>query len=43
VDLVVLAREAAVAASAREIAGSLEQHWARIAAGAARQQGNSGT
>lgn len=43
VDLVVLARDAATAAANPEIAGSLDQHWVRIATGAKQATGNSRT
>jgi len=43
VDLVVLARDKARAATNREIFASLESHWARIAAGGAKPTESSGT
>jgi hypothetical protein len=40
---VVLARDAAAAAANREIAASLESHWARITTGAGKSSERSGT
>ena len=40
VDLVVLARDATMAAASGDLAASLERHWVRVTAGAAKPTGN---